>query len=286
MAVFELPLGGAAPAFDFSVRLENAAQCLQPAMLPAKVADLLAAPLPEVPSIWLEYDLRQDEKRAPISCFRLEDTPRAFTVLLPRLGDRLGAAALAQLGQALESLPESARLLYLFDLGARGRPAVRCEIAAAPALLVPWLEKVGAIRQVEVLERLSGLLGTGDRPHISLDFDGEWCPRVGLESSFRGQPPNEKRWRHQLELLVGAGLMRPLEGEPLLSWPAVATPGQGAARNELWPQTAGGQPLPGWLVTCFSHLKLAARSADGPIEAKAYLLFQYLAREARDWPSR
>lgn len=285
MGVFELPLGGVEPAFDFSVRLENAAQCLHREALPALVAEVLATPLSEVPAVWLEHDLRRDAGRVPISCFRLADSPRAGDALLWRLGERLGSAAFARLADALLLLPTSARLLYLFDLTARGRMALRCEIAAPPAQLLPWLEKVGACQQAEVLERLSSVLGTGDRPHVSLDFDGEWLPRVGLENSFRGQPPNEERWRHQLELLAGAGLVLPAEIEPLLAWPAVTTPGLGAARRENWPRANSGAPLAGWLVTCLSHLKLAL-AADGEIEAKAYLLFQYLAREARGWPSR
>ena len=289
MGVFELPLSGLGPEFDFSVRLENAAQCLHGDVLPPLVADLLAVPVDEVPGMWIEHDLRRDAGRAPISCFRLADWPRAFETLLPRLGERLGerlgSAALTRLADALLLLPPAARLLYLFDLSARGRPALRCEIAAPPVQLLSWLEKVGACRQAEVLERLSSLLGTGDRPHVSLDFDGEWLPRVGLENSFRGQPPNEERWRHQLELLAGAGLVRPEEIEVLLAWAAVTTPGQGATRKENWPRDNRGLPLPGWLVTCLSHFKLAL-VPDGEIEAKAYLLFQYLAREARGWPSR
>jgi len=299
MAVLELPLGGATAAFDFSVRLEEAEQCLEPAALPAAAAGVFAArragelPRAWLPAIWLEYDLRQDPGRPPITCFRLgAEAPIEWIGgdLLPRLGFGLPPAALAAAAAALARLPTSARPLYLFDLGARGRPALRCELAAEPESLAGWLVEIGATEQAASLERLAALWRAGDqpsadqhrgdRPHVSLNFDGAWLPRIGLENSFRGQPPGEERWRRQLDFLAEQGLALPAETGWLLAWPGVETPGQPG-----WPADAAGRPLPGWLVACLSHLKLA-RAPGAGIEAKAYLLFQYLAREVRTWPSR
>jgi hypothetical protein len=291
MAVLELPLGGAPLGLDFSVRLEEAGQCLDRAALPAAVAALFAArdggefPAAWLPAVWLEYDLRLGEERAPIACARVgADAPAQWwrDWLLPRLYSGLSAAELERVAAALALLPEAARPLYFFDLSARGAPGLRCELAAEPGVLPGWLAAVGAGPQAAELERLARLWRDGDRPHVSLDFGaGGWRPRVGLENSFRGQPPAEARWRTQLESLVAAGLAAADEVEPLLAWPAVATPSATAG----WPTDAAGQRLPGWLVSCLSHCKLAS-SPGGPIEAKAYLLFQYLRREVRLWPSR
>lgn len=293
MAVFELPLGiapAAEPAglADFSVRLEEAGQCRDEAALPPAVAELFAArsagEFPEawLPAIWLEYDLRQGAARPPIVCFRLgaEAPPEWVRELLPRLGTGLPAAALAAVDAALAALPAEARPLYLFDLGARGRPGLRCELAAEPESLPGWLAGLGATAQAKALHRMAAIWRGGDRPHVSLDFDGGWLPRVGLENSFRGQPPGEDRWRRQLEALAAAGRASPEEAEALLAWPGVETPGAAD-----WPAEEDGRPLPGWLVACLSHLKLAQKPGE-PLEVKAYLLFQYLARDIRTWPSR
>jgi hypothetical protein len=296
MAVLELPLdglrpGGAQPGLDFSVRLEDAGQCLDRAALPAAMAALFAArqaggfPAAWLPAVWLEYDLRLGEERAPIACVRVgAEAPAEWwrDWLLPRLGSGLGAAELGQVAAALALLPEGARPLYLFDLSARGAPGLRCELAAEPGVLPGWLAAIGAGQQAAELERLARLWQDGDRPHVSLDFGaGGWRPRVGLENSFRGQPPAEARWRTQLEALVAAGLAKAEEAEPLLAWPAVATPSATAG----WPTDAAGKKLPGWLVSCLSHFKLACSPGES-IEAKAYLLFQYLRREVRLWPTR
>lgn len=291
MAVLELPLGADAPAgglADFSVRLEEAGQCLDPAVLPPAVAALFAAraagDFPEawLPAMWLEYDLRRGAEE-PIVCFRLGGEAPAEWLrreLLPRLGTGLPPAVLARAGEALAVLPEGTRPLYLFDLGPRGRPGLRCELAAEPERLDGWLEQLGAQGQAAQLRRLAARWQGGDRPHVSLDFDGAFLPRVGLENSFRGQPPGEERWRRQLEHFVAEGFVEPGQSEALLAWPGVETPG-----HPGWPAEESGRPLPGWLVACLSHLKLAQAPGEA-LELKAYLLFQYLAREIRTWPSR
>lgn len=291
MAVLERPLGGGPPALDFSVRLEEAGQCLDGAALPAAAAALFAArgggefPAAWLPAIWLEYDLRLGADRKPIACFRVgAEAPGEWwrQWLLPRLGSGLPESSLRLVTAALEQLPAETRPLYFFDLSARGAPGLRCELAAEPAHVRGWLAAIGAAPQAAQLERLATLWKDGDRPHLSLDFGADgWRPRVGLENSFRGQPPAEDRWRAQLESLVEAGLAAAEEVEPLLAWPAVQTP---AAVTD-WPKDAAGKKSPGWLVSCLSHLKLASSPGE-KIEAKAYLLFQYLRREVRVWPSR
>lgn len=288
MAVLEQPLGDAPLGLDFSVRLEQAQQCLQPKLLPASVAELFARRAAgafkstSLPSIWLEYDLRQDLERAPISCFRLgrEADPGFVRELLPVVGSGLEESALSVLAGAIASLPEGTRLLYLFDLSARGRPAVRCEIAGEPLSLVPWLESLGAKDQAALLPELASWAGTGKRHHVSVDFDGAWAPRVGLENSFRGRPRELEPWQKWLDALATSGLIRREQIGPLLAWPTVETPGQSAG----WPLGPNGS-VPGWSVACLSHLKLA-RVPDGVVEVKAYRLFQYLAREVREWPLR
>lgn len=291
MAVLEWPLGGRPPALDFSVRLEDAGQCLDGAGLPPAVADLFAIrdggelPAAWLPAVWLEYDLRLGADQKPIACFRVgAEAPAEWwrESLLPRLGSGLSAASVGWVAAALEQLPKAARPLYFFDLSARGAPGLRCELAAEPAQLRGWLAAIGAAPQAAELERLATLWKDGDRPHVSLDFGADgWRPRVGLENSFRGQPPAENRWRAQLESLVEAGLATTEEVETLLGWPAVLTPASVAD----WPKDATGKKVPGWLVSCLSHLKLASSPGE-KIETKAYLLFQYLRREVRVWPSR
>ena len=290
MAVFELPLRTASPGLDFSVRLEQLGQCRDAAAaaLPAAARELLAAreagefTAAFLPSVWLEYDLRRGERVLPISCFRVSEAPSEWVAgqLLPLVGASLPAAALAELVAAFATLPAAARPLYLFDLAARGRPGLRLELAAEPRVVAGWLAGLGATAQAEVLEQLAAFWGDGDRPHVSVDFDGAWAPRVGLENSFRGQPPGEARWRAKLEQWAAAGLCSRDEVELLLAWPAVETPGAAD-----WPRGSDERPLPGWLITCLSHLKLA-QAPGGELEIKAYLLFQYLARETRSWPSR
>lgn len=296
MAVLELALRRPLPPqveatpllADFSVRLEEPGQCLDETALPPAVAALFAAraagdfPAAWMPSVWLEYDLRDAAGRPPIVCFRIgAEAPLAWLQreLLAALGCGLAPATLAAAGDALATLPAEARPLYLFDLAPRGRPGLRLELAAEPAALEPWLASLGADAQADQLRHLASLWRGGDRPHVSFDFDGKWQPRVGLENSFRGQPPGEERWARQLAALTAAGLASEEQKEALLAWPGVETPG-----HPDWP-AQDGRPLPGWLVTCLSHLKLA-QAPGSDLEVKAYLLFQYLAREVRTWPSR
>jgi hypothetical protein len=244
-------------------------------------------------NLWLEFDLPRDglSERAipemllrPSVCVQMAhgeedrggDPCWVLESLLPKIhGGALSPAQRRAGARVLAAVPPEARLLYVFSLLPRGEGAVRLEFFGVPdRKVVEVVEKAGAGMTAERVAEAAALLGEVERPHLSFDLlpDGI-SPRVGLEGSFRGLPRREPRWGALFDRLEGAGLCCPAKRQAVFAWPGYSTARTASA---VWPSVEG-RPVPGFHVRSLSHVKLVCRS-DRPLEAKVYLLTEYLPR--------
>ncbi|MEM7482096.1 MAG: hypothetical protein AAF481_13050 [Acidobacteriota bacterium] len=174
-------------------------------------------------------------------------------------------------------MPRGARVLYAFGLWSRPGAPVRVEWVG-----LPMADAAGVLRPLvppsvmAAVERGGGLMAGVERPHVSFDLvfgsdsGVEVLPRVGLEGSFRSPPEKDPRWRSLLERWTRAGLCSAAKAEAFLQASGVDT--YWTARGD-WPADEVG--LAGHAVRRLSHCKLVARP-NGQLEAKAYLLFQFV----------
>jgi hypothetical protein len=287
MAVFELACTPESlpRTADFSVRLESGDQLLDAGLLDNRAAHLFswwslerAAGRPGLGPLWLEFDLRRRGPGAPpVVCVQLisDGAAGARDELLADLLPRLGASNLVarQVAALLATLPPGAAPLYLFDLAARGREAIRLELCGlAPLAAEAWLRVAGLEDLGDLVRALLPYTGDGERPHLSFDLAADGAlGRLGLENSYRRQPPAERRWSAHLVAWVARGRLDPVLAASLLGWVGADT------RHNApdWP--ADALPAGGWCVRALSHLKAAAEKGV-PVELKAYLICQYLAR--------
>jgi hypothetical protein len=281
--ILEVRLASGAPAVDLSLRLHTAGQAhgMAARLPPSPGRDFLArwsAPedaLSAVRAVWLELDLdrdwNDDAPPAPILCARL---PRNAApgwlpdTLLPALTGRpLPAARRRLILACLDLLPPAARLLYVFDLQARGTDAVRLEVfGLQPAEILAFLRDrvpATAASAATVLPLFAGV----ERLHLSFDLAEEILPRIGIEGSFPRQPSREPRWAAWLDRLAQRGLCSPEKRDAVLAWPGYDTFWTAPRR---WPVAEIGPR--GVCLRALSHLKAVCRPQHPP-EAKAYLVF-------------
>ena len=281
--ILEVRLASGAPAVDLSLRLRTAGQARGMAARspPSPERDFLArwaAPegsLSPVRAVWLELDLDRDGNDgappAPILCARLHRDPAPgwlLDTLLPALTGRpLPAARRHLILACLALLPPAARLLYVFDLRARGTDAVRLEVfGMEPAEIVAFL-RARVPATAPSAEAVLPLFAGVERLHLSFDLAAEILPRIGIEGSFPRQPSREPRWAAWLDRLVQRGLCSSEKRDALLAWPGYDT--FWTAPRE-WPVAEVGPR--GACIRALSHLKVVCRPQRPP-EAKAYLVF-------------
>lgn len=237
-----------------------------------------AGDLPSVVSLWLELDLDRAVGGSlpdPVLCVEMErgaDPVQTLDAVFPALDGPRRALTLRCLGE----IPPPARLLYLFDLRARGTRALRLEILGlAPDAASAYLERV-APALAPAAAAAAPLLAGAERPHLSFDIDPEGIgPRAGLEGSFVKGPHREPRWRELFDRLVDRGLCAPGKRDAIFAWPGQETFWSAPAR---WPAEAAGTR--GTCVRALSHVKVVARPDREP-EAKAYLLFGWIGEALR-----
>ena len=231
-----------------------------------------------VSALWLEFDLdRFDLEQepqgipAPVICAKLSqkvDSQWLTGSLLPSLhGEPLSREQRELVHRALQEIPDSASLLYVFSLRSRGSGAVRLEIFGmeTPQIL-DYLGKVAPERVPETTRGLE-LLDGAERLHLSFDVTEEILPRIGIEGSFPRQPSREPRWEGLFSRLVEAGLCSPEKRQAALAWPGYDS---FWTAPERWPVAEIGPR--GFCVRALSHLKVVC-SPDRGLEAKAYLAF-------------
>ena len=278
--VLEARLAPGAGPVDLSLRLLTAAQTRDMAerLPPSPSRDFLSNWLEPVRSVWLEFDLDREPSSipVPIVCAKLPAgiEPGWLTgTLLPALNGQPPSAKQRGLILAcLEAIPHPARLLYVFNLQARGSDTVRLEIfGMEPAQIPPYLQSV-APGSVPGVADVVPLFEEVERLHLSLDVGAEISPRIGIEGSYPRQPPREPRWESLFARLVERGLCTPEKRHAALTWPGYDS---FWTAPERWPLAEAG--IRNTCVRALSHVKVVCLPDTEP-EAKVYLTFGLEAR--------
>ena len=231
-----------------------------------------AGDLPCVASVWLELDAERSAAGLldPVLCAEVErvaDPVRILDAVFPALDEARRALAL----RCMAEIPPPARLLYLFDLRARGTPDLRLEILGLAPQIAPAFLAHLSPHLASAVAKAAPLLAGVERPHVSFDLGPEGIgPRAGLEGSFVKWPHREPRWRELFDRLVDRGLCAPEKRDAIFDWPGQET---FWAAPERWPAEVAGTR--GVCVRALSHVKIVARPDREP-EAKAYLLFGWM----------
>jgi hypothetical protein len=272
----ETRLAPGAQTVDLSLRLRMAQDARGVGVaLPSSTRDFLAGwaepegPLAPVRSVWLEFDLDRDEPE-PVVCAKLprvQDPGWLTGPLLRALqGHPIPGGQLDLILACLQALPETATLLYVFNLQARGSDAVRLEIFGLESAGLLGYLRIVAPKVVSTVEPIVSLFEGVERLHLSFDVVDEILPRIGIEGSFSRQPSREPRWNAFLERLVAGDLCSPAKRDALLAWPGYDTFWTAPLH---WPAELGPR---GACIRLVSHLKVVCRPDRDP-EAKAYLVF-------------
>lgn len=266
---------------DLSLRLRTADQARAVvARLPSPIGAILsrwsepAGSLASVRFIWLEFDLDRApaaELPVPVLCAKLprDADPGWLTgSLLPEFqGGPLAGGQRDLILACLGALPDSARLLYVFSLRARGSDAVRLEIfGMEPSQILDYLQSV-ASGMVPAVAEITPLFEGVERLHLSLDVAEEVLPRIGIEGSFPRQPRREPRWQELFGRLELRGLCSSGKREAALAWPGYDS---FWTAPERWPVAEIGPR--GFCIRALSHVKVVCRPDCEP-EAKVYLVF-------------
>ena len=231
-----------------------------------------AGELPFVSSIWLELDAERSAGGLPdpVLCAEVESGADPVRTL-DALFQTLDAAQRARALRCIAEIPPPARLLYVFDLRARGTRDLRLEILGLRPHDAPAFLARVAPHLASAVAKAAPLLAGAERPHLSFDIGPEGIgSRAGLEGSFVKWPHREPRWRELFDRLVDRGLCAPGKRDAVFAWPGQET---FWAAPERWPAEAAGTR--GVCVRALSHVKVVARPDRAP-EAKVYLLFGWI----------
>lgn len=292
--VFELHLTSPHEVVDFSVGLTDPTQAR--ALItrePGFNSPILSAwsrnasETRGISALWLELDQTSDPPAralrpglpAPVVCVKLDgrqDPAWLTEVLIPTLKPHgLDPVQRRTVRECLDAIPKGAQCLYLFDLEARGSPALRLEVfGLSTESMARYLTRIASSDVARQIEPATSLFSTGERLHLAVDVEErEISPRIGVECSFLRQPPREAKWDETLARFQAAGLCTAEQRQAILAWCGVDTFWNAP---EAWPRTAIG----GHAVRCLSHLKLVTWP-DRQLEAKAYLLFRHLRTRKR-----
>jgi hypothetical protein len=238
--------------------------------------------LPQVPTVWIEFDLdldlASDGVPTPTLIAKLREGVEPGWVvgeLLPALrGEPLAAGVASRAARCLAELEAPGRLLYAFALHPRpGRP-LRLELGdLEPAAMVRYAARVAPAISPFLAELMPLFAGIGCL-YFSLDLPltaGEQiAPRVGIEGSFAGLPDRQPRWAALFEKLVASGLCAPERRDAVLAWPGWDS---FWTAPDDWPVEEAG--LSGTCARGLSHVKIVVHPGR-PVEAKAYLAFNWV----------
>lgn len=275
LAALEIRLAPAAGAVDLSLKVSQL-HGLTDTFFSPQIRQFLrrwsAGELPSVVSVWLEFDAERSGTGLPdpVLCAEVDrgaDPVQTLDTVFQTLDTSQRDWAL----RCIAEIPPPARLLYVFDLRARGTRDLRLEILGlAPQSAPAFLARV-APHLAPAVAKAAPLLAGAERPHFSFDVGPEGTgSRAGLEGSFVKWPHREPRWRELFDRLVGRGLCTPEKRDAIFAWPGQET---FWAAPERWPAEAAGTR--GVCVRALSHMKVVARPDRAP-EAKAYLLFGWI----------
>ena len=281
LAALEIRLAAhAVEAVDLSLKVSQLSS-LPGTLFSPQIRQLLrrwsAGELPSVASVWLEFDAERSGAGLPdpVLCAEVErgaDPGR----MLDALFQNLDASQRTWVLRCIAEIPPPARLLYIFDLHARGTRALRLEILGlAPEAASAFLTRL-APHLAPAVAHAAPLLAGAERPHLSFDIGPEGIgPRAGLEASFVKWPHREPRWRELFDRLVDRGLCAPEKRDAVFAWPGQET---FWTAPERWPAEAAGTR--GACVRALSHVKVVAQPDRAP-EAKVYLLFGWVGPTGR-----
>ncbi len=283
LAALEIRLAPAVEAVDLSLKVPLL-HGLDESSFSPQTRQLLrrwsAGELPSIASVWLELDAERSTAGLPepVLCAEVAhgaDPAQTLDEIVQTLDETQRTRTL----RCIAAIPPPARLLYVFDLSARGTQALRLEILGLPPQDAPAFLADLAPHLAPAVAKAAPLLTGVERPHLSLDIGPEGIgPRTGLEGSFVKWPHREPRWRELFDRLVDRGLCAPGKRDAVFEWPGQETFWSAPGR---WPaETAGTR---GVCVRALSHVKVVARPDRAP-EAKAYLLFGWIGPADRGSP--
>jgi hypothetical protein len=281
LAALEIRLAPAVEAVDLSLKVLQLRGLADTSFSPQTRQFLRrwsAGELPSVVSVWLELDAERSGAGLPdpVLCAEVErgaDPVQTLDAVFQTLDASQRAWAL----RCIAEIPPPARLLYVFDLRARGTRDLRLEILGlAPHAAPAFLARL-APHLAPAVAKAAPLLAGAERPHVSFDVGPEGIgSRAGLEGSFVKWPHREPRWRELFDRLVDRGLCAPEKRDAVFAWPGQET---FWSSPERWPAKAAGTR--GVCVRALSHVKVVVRPGCAP-EAKAYLLFGWIGPVSRD----
>jgi len=238
-----------------------------------------------VTDLWLEFDR---PPKAALSIFV------GFTKIPEPAGDRLRLARAAvtelaadamiarfdgALRRCVEACPKGTYLSHVGLMLGRRTPFIRLQVMRPePEQVREYLEAVGWRHDSGPVVELAQAMR--ERAHglaVCLDVGEDVGPRVGLEALFDDQPPNEPRWSHLLDELVGRAVCTPAKRAALLRWPGFTFPYD---VDGDWPADLVLSSLrrPADHFTSFErrlgHIKIVYRPG-GALEAKAYFGYEH-----------
>jgi hypothetical protein len=232
-------------------------------------------------SFWLEFDLDKtsvEEAPPPMLFSNLAryqlDTEWLIRDLFPALhGSELTSVQQQLVRRACNEAPSGFQLLYAISLKPR-LDAIRLDFFCSDFIpMINYIRNVISLEAAERVAALADLIEDIERFHLSFDISDEVGSRIGLECSFRHQPPHGSRWQDLLGRLVQQGFCTTEKRDAVLAWPGYDT--RKTAPN-AWPNAADVHN--GYCVRCLSHLKVVF-DYEEIIQWKAYLLFRYLRPE-------
>ncbi|HTW08334.1 MAG TPA: prenyltransferase/squalene oxidase repeat-containing protein [Acidimicrobiales bacterium] len=248
-----------------------------------------------VPEWWLELDQADAFSPSVIALLgRTTGQARAHGKAAAPAILRLLAGASSDWPRALEALasacPAQAAVSHVGVMLAREPAHVRVNVAGIPLEELPaYLARAGWPGDITALGSLAReLLVLGDRVVLCLDlYDGHLLARAGLECFLDSPQGARSRWRALLCRLVDMGLCGSAEADAVAKWPGRTVPPEVGDR---WPTDLIARALrePPWHLSVIdrlvSHVKLSL-SAEGNVDAKAYLGFEHVWCDARAQPS-